>query len=89
MLVAGYIWFTPPSIHRLRLLSALSGVAVALVCFHHADRWANIEATGEPKFEMPTWWMVGESTIVGLIVALLMVAIGAGITRIRRARGWL
>lgn len=89
MLVAGYLWFTPPSIHRLRLLAALSGVAAALVYFHHADRWANIEATGKPKFDMPTWWMVGESTIVGLIVALLMVAIGVGITRIRRARGWL
>jgi hypothetical protein len=60
-----------------------------LVYFHHSDRWAYIEATGEPKFEMPTWWMAGESAIVGLIVALLVVAIGVGVIHIRRARGWL
>ncbi len=67
---------------------ALSGIAAALLYFHHTDRWAHVEATGEPKFEMPTWWMVGVSVMIGLIVALLMVAIGVGITRIRRARGW-
>jgi hypothetical protein len=88
MLVAVYLWFTPPSIHRLRLLAALSGIAAALLYFHHTDRWAHVEATGEPKFEMPTWWMVDVSVMIGLIVALLMVAIGVGITRIRRARGW-
>lgn len=76
-------------IRRFLLLAALSGFATAALYFHHADRWAHIEATGETKFEMPTWWMVGESLILGLIVALLMVAIGAGITRFRRGRGWL
>jgi hypothetical protein len=89
MLLVGYLWFTPPSIHRLRLLAAVSGAAAALVYFQHSDRWAYIEATREPKFEMPIWWMVGESIIIGLIGALLMVAIGVGITRFRRACGWL
>jgi hypothetical protein len=86
MLVMGYLWFAISEIHRFHLLAAVSGFVMAVLNFHHVDRWAYIEATGEPKFEMSAWWMVCESIIMGLFVALLMVAIRAGITRSRRGR---
>ena len=70
----------------IRLLMALSGIVAALFHYHHAARWAYVETTGEPKFEVPTWWMVGECIILGLIVALLIFTIGSGIIHIRRCR---
>jgi hypothetical protein len=69
-----------------RLLAAMSGIATAIVHFHHAHRWAHIEATGEPKLEMPTWWMAGESMLSGMVATLLILAIASAINRIRRGR---
>ena len=86
MIGMGYLWFTTATIHRLILLAALSGIAAAAIYLHDANRWAKNEVTGEMKFVMPTWWMVGESIILGLIVAMMMVGILAGITRIGRDR---
>jgi hypothetical protein len=57
-------------------IAALLGTAAGVVHFLMGDRWARIEATGEPKFEMPTWWMICESMILGLILALLFGGIG-------------
>jgi len=64
-------------------IAALVGTAAGVVHFLTGDRWARIEATGEPKFEMSTWWMVGESMILGLLLALLVCGVGAGVRRIR------
>lgn len=63
-------------------IAAFVGIASGVVHFLVDDRWARIGATGEPKFEVPTWWMVGESVIVGLLLALLVGGIGAGVRRI-------
>jgi len=63
-------------------IAALVGTAAGVVHFLMGDRWAKIGATGEPKFEMPTWWMVSESMILGLSIALLVGGICAGIRRI-------
>ena len=63
-------------------ISALVGVAAGVVYFLMSDRLARIESTGEPKLEMPTWWMAGESLIVCLLVTLLVVGISAGARRI-------
>ena len=56
--------------------------AAGLLHFLFADRWAKNGATGDPKFEMPTWWMVGESIIIGMSLALLIGGISVGIRRI-------
>jgi hypothetical protein len=64
-------------------IAGLVGTSAGVVHFLMVDRWARIEATGEPKLEMPTWWMMGESVIVGLLLALLVGGIVAGVRRIR------
>lgn len=63
-------------------IAAFVGTAAGVIHFFMADRWARLEASGEPKFEMPTWWMAGVSVIVGLVLALLVGGISAGIRRI-------
>jgi hypothetical protein len=64
-------------------IAAFVGTSAGVVHFLMGDRWARIAATGKPKFEMPTWWMVGESVIVGLLLALLVGGIGVGVRRLR------
>lgn len=63
-------------------IAALVGTVAGVVHFLIGDRWAKIEANGEPKFEMPIWWMLGESIILGLILALLVGGIGVVVSRI-------
>ncbi len=67
-------------------IAAFAGTAAGVIHFLLGDRWARIEATGEPKFEMPTWWIAGESVIVALLIALLVGGIIAGSRRIWRGR---
>ncbi len=64
-------------------IAAIMGTAAGVVHLLTGDRWVRIEATAEPKLEMPIWWMVGESMIFGLLLALLVGGIGAGVRRIR------
>jgi len=67
-------------------MAILIGIAAAIVYFHTADRWAYIKATGSPKFEMPEWWMIGESAITGIFATILVVGVSAGIYRIHHVR---
>jgi len=65
------------------------GIAAAVVYFHMANRWAYVEATGSPKFNMAEWWMVCESAIAGILATLLVIGVGAGIYRIHHGRSVL
>lgn len=67
-------------------ITAFLGTAAGVLHFLMADRWAKVEATRELKFEMPPWWMIGESIIIGVFVILLIGGVSAGIRRIMSCR---